>query len=124
MDIAEKIPMVTIGSKEVRNLIKGSNKLVINAVINSPKITEDEMLGYSKNRSVSKEALKLIASKKEWMKNYQIKLSLVIKCKTSGASRFLNQILEKDLGNIAKDKNIPSVISRTASKILSQKGKV
>ena len=83
MSVSEKIKLATIGNREARNiLIKESNRIVLSAVINSPKLTEDDALMYAANRSLSDEVIKLITLKKEFLQNYRIKLALVTNPKT------------------------------------------
>ena len=127
MPVSEQIKLATVGNKEARSiLIKDSNRLVIQAIINSPKVSEQEIIGFASNRNLPKEVPMLIANKKEFLKNYNIKLALVSNAKTPvpTALRLLSFIYERDLRHLAKSKNVSSVISRTAMKLLSQKGRV
>jgi len=127
MSVSEKIRLATIGNREARNiLIKESNRIVLSAVINSPKMTEDDALMYASNRSLSDEVIKLITLKKEFLQNYKIKLALVTNPKTPPtiSLKLLNHVMEKDLRRIAKDKNVNPLISRQAMRVLSKQGKV
>ncbi len=127
MSVSEKVKLATFGNKEARNiLIRDSNRLVVQAVINSPKVTDDEVAGYASNPNLPKEGLVMIASKKEFIKNYKVKLSLVCNAKTPPptALKLLPHLRERDMRNLSKSKNVPGLISRTALKILGQKGRV
>ncbi len=127
MTVSEKTKLATLGNREARNiLIKESNRLILSAVINSPKMTEDDALAYASNKSLSDEVIKLIALKKEWMQSYQIKLALVAnpKTPTTVSLKLLNYLMEKDLRNISKSRNIPPLISRAAIRILNKQGRV
>jgi hypothetical protein len=109
MSVSEKIKLATIGNREARNiLIKESNRIVLSAIINSPKMTEDDALMYASNRSLADEVIKLITLKKEFLQNYKIKLALVTNPKTPPtiSLKLLNHVMEKDLRRIAKDKNV------------------
>lgn len=126
MTIAEKIKLATTGNREARNiLLKDTNRLVLQAVVNSPKITEEEVIKICQSRNINDEVLRLITTKKEFMKNYQIKLALTTNPKTPVpiALKLLNYITEGDLRNIAKNKNISTVVSRQARKILEDRRK-
>jgi len=58
MTVSEKIKLATVGNREARNiLIKDSNKMIIMAVVNSPKLTEDDALAYASNRSLADEVI-------------------------------------------------------------------
>ena len=126
MSISEKVKLASLGSKEARNLlIKEPNRLIIQAVINSPKLTDDEVVSFAGNKNLTKEVPLLIANKKEFTKSYMVKVALVNNPKTPlpSAIKFLSHMMDKDLRNIAKSKNVPTVLSRTAGKILVNKGK-
>jgi hypothetical protein len=127
MSVGEKIKLATTGNKEARNiLLKDANRLILSAVINSPKMTEEEIIKICQSRNISDEALRLISVRKELMKNYHVKLGLVSNPKTPVpiALKLLHYIAEGDLRNIAKSKNISSVVSRGARKVLEDRGKL
>ncbi len=113
MSVSEKLDLARKASKEARSiLIRDSNKLVQLAVVNSPKITESEILAIATNRQVNDEVLKEIAMKREWLRNYQIRFALVNNPKTPLAIAmaqvtYLNQ---RDLGLLAKSKGVPRPI--------------
>jgi hypothetical protein len=121
MPINEKIRLATIGNREARGLlIKDQNRIVMQAVINSPKLTEEEVIKFAGNRNLPGEVVQLIAGKKELLKSYQVKLSLVSNAKTPvpTALRLLALLRESDLRHLAKDKNVSSVISRAALRMM------
>lgn len=126
MSVSEKIKLATIGNREARNiLIKDSNRIILSAVVNSPKMTEDDALMYASNRSLSDEVIKLIVLKKEFLQNYKLKLALVMNPKTPQtiSLKLMNYVLEKDLRSLAKNKNVNPLIARQAMRILSRQGK-
>lgn len=124
LSIAEKIKLATMGSKSARKLLsKDSNRVVVNAVIRSPKIREDEVVPLAQDRTTSDDVLVYIVNRKEWMKNYQIKLALCKNPKTPlpKSLRILESLAERDLRALSKDKNIPNVVSSSALRILTRK---
>ncbi len=124
MEVPEKIKMALIGDKEWRTLmLKDTNKLVSQAVLKNPRLTEPEILAVVKNTGNDEEMLRIICRNKEWIKNYQIRKALVLNCKTPlpTAIRFLPTLMEKDIAILAKSKNIPSVLSTQARKIYLNK---
>ncbi|MFQ5901186.1 MAG: hypothetical protein ACE5IH_06485 [Thermodesulfobacteriota bacterium] len=126
MGVSEKIKLAFLGNREARNiLIKDSNKLVTTAVLNSPKITEAEVAKVTQSRSVDKDLLKIIAYKKEWLQNYQIRLGLVNNPKTpiQIALKLLSRLNDRDLKAIARNKNISSAITATAKYAIQRKGR-
>jgi len=127
MTVSEKIKLATVGNREARNiLIKDPNRVVIVAVMNSPKLKEEDVLSYATNRSLSDEVVNQISLKREWLQNYKVKLALIRNPKThpTVSLKLLNHILEKDLRNIAKDKNVHPIVSRQALRVLDKKGKL
>ena len=113
MSVSEKLDLARKASKEARSiLIRDSNKLVQLAVVNSPKITESEILAIATNRQVNDEVLKEIAMKREWLRNYQIRFALVNNPKTplSIAMAQVTYLNQRDLGLLAKSKGVPRPI--------------
>ena len=54
--VNKKITQATLGSREDRSrLIKEQNRIIIYSVINSPKITDDEIVAFADNKNLSKE---------------------------------------------------------------------
>jgi hypothetical protein len=124
--VNKKITQATLGSREDRSrLIKEQNRLIIYSVINSPKITDDEIVAYAGNKNLSKEVPFLISTEREFTKKYMVKVALVNNPKTpvSTSTKFLQHLIEKDLTKVAKSKNVPTVLSRTALKMLVNNGK-
>lgn len=125
MGVAEKIKLALMGNKEARDiLVRDANRMVAVAVVKSPKIQESEIESISKSRQVSEEVLRHIASTKEWMKSYSIKLNLVSNSKTPIpiASKYLQQIREPDLRKLAKSKNVSAAVATQARRLLEMKG--
>jgi hypothetical protein len=126
MGIAEKIKMALTGDKEWRGiLIKDSNKLVSGGVIKNPRITDSEVLTITKSAVQNEEIIRMICSNKEWIKNYNIRKALVENSKTPlpQALRFLSSLNEKDQATLAKSKNVSSVISTQAKRMIMNKNK-
>jgi hypothetical protein len=124
MGISEKIKMALTGDKEWRTLlIKDANKLVSGAVVKNPRITEPEVLTIAKSAIQNDEIMRVICHNKEWVKNYAIRKALVQNCKTPlpVALRFLATMTEKDTAALAKSKNVSSVISNQARRLLLKK---
>lgn len=127
MTVMQKIKLARIGGKEARTLlIKDRNKVVSSAVLASPKLTETEVVGIAQSRSVSDDILRQISHNKEWTRTYQVKLALSCNPKTPQpqALKFLNYLQDRDLRNLMKSKDVPSVISTHARRILTKKGKL
>jgi hypothetical protein len=126
MGIADKIKTALTGDKEWRTLlIKDANKLVSGSVIKNPRITEAEILSLAKTGVQNDEIMRLICANKEWVKNIKIRKALVANPRTPlpNALRYLSTLGEKDLAGYAKSKNVSSVISTQARRMLQSKKK-
>ena len=121
MTVSEKVKFALHAGKDARGiLIRDPNEQVTMAVLNSPKITEDEILQIAQSRNVSDAVLRAIAKKRDWTKNYPISLALVNNPKTPlGASlNFLSTLKKKDLMTLAKNRNIGEALRSTAIRLL------
>jgi hypothetical protein len=124
MGIGEKIKMALSGDKEWRSiLVKDANKLVSGSVIKNPRITEGEILTLIKAGIQNDEIMRLICANKEWIKSYKIRKALVENNRTpvQNAMRYLGTMNDKDMASFAKSKNISSVISTMAKRLLLNK---
>ena len=123
MSVSEKLDLARKASKEARSiLIRDSNKLIQLAVVNSPKITESEILAIASNRQVNDDVLKEIAINKEWLRNYQIRLALVNNPKTplSIAMAQVTYLNRRDLSLLAKSKGVPRPLIIAAQERVKQ----
>lgn len=126
MGIGEKIKMALTGDKEWRSiLVKDSNKLVSGSVVKNPRITESEILQLIKSGIQNDEIMRLICSNKEWIKSYKVRKSLIENNRTpvQNSMRYLATMGEKDLAGFAKSKNISSVVSTMAKRLILNKKK-
>jgi DNA-binding CsgD family transcriptional regulator len=126
MGIGEKIKMALTGDKEWRALlVKDANKLVSGGVIKNPRITESEVLAMVKAGIQNDEIVRLICANREWVKNYNLRKALISNSRTpiQNAMRYLDTMGEKDLAAFAKSKNISSVLSTMAKRVLLTKKK-
>ncbi len=124
MGISEKIKMALTGDKEWRSiLINDNNKLVSGSVVKNPRITDGEILKILKVGVQNDEIIRLICENKEWIKNITIRKALVDCPKTPLAYslRFLSSLNDKDIAGYAKSKNVSSVISTQAKRIIMAK---
>jgi hypothetical protein len=127
MSVLQKIKLARLGGKEARSLlIRDRNKIVAVSVIQSPKMTDSEVVGIAQSRNVSDEILRLISINNSWTRNYQIKQALATNPKTplSSAIKFLNYLQDKDLKTVMKSKDVPTAISTHARRILNRKGRI
>jgi hypothetical protein len=124
MTIKEKVMVALKGSREERGiLINSRSRLVVNAVLASPKLTDTEIERFAQSRSVSDEVLRIICSNRKWIRKYGVILALVQnpKAPLQQALRLLPTINHRDMGRVARNRNVHPIIRRRAKEILSQR---
>ncbi|WP_242346684.1 hypothetical protein [Anaeromyxobacter terrae] len=124
MSVAEKIKLATLGNKEARTLLlRDSNKLVCMAAATSPRITDGEILGLANSRTVSVDVLRYIYSNREFTRTYAIKISLVKNPKVPlpTALKMMYTLQEKDIKELARDRNVPQTIQAQAKAFMMKK---
>ncbi|MDI6745449.1 MAG: hypothetical protein QMD07_08760 [Thermodesulfovibrionales bacterium] len=127
LTVAEKRLLAMRGGREARSiLIKDTNKQIVMAVLDNPKIKEPEVEMFARSRSIPDEALRQITRTKEWMKNYGVLLAVVSNPKTPAgvAVPLLYSVKIKDLASLEKNRNIAEAIRTTAKKLVqARKGR-
>jgi hypothetical protein len=124
MTVSQKIRRATLGSAAERLLlVRDSNRLVALAAVKSPMMRADEAVRVSALRSAGEEVLRVIATNREFSRNYQVKLNLVCNPRTpfSFASRLVPLLHDHDLQKLAKSKNVPGAIAQAVSQHLTRK---
>lgn len=117
MTFPERLKAAVKGSRELRSiLIRDPNKMVAAAVLSGPKVSEPEIEAFAKMANVSEEVLRIIASNRNWMKNYAIASGLTRNPKTPvGLSlNLLSRLNIRDIGLVAADRNVPEVLRSAA----------
>jgi hypothetical protein len=105
-------------------LIKDSNEMVALEVAGSPRISDGEILAIAMMRDVSDKVLRYIANNRKYRQNKQIVLALLNNPRTPvGVSLGLGiqQLSDRELDDLAKNRNIPGAISRAAKQIADRR---
>jgi hypothetical protein len=78
------------------------------------------VIAVTRNKSADDELLRMITERREWMRNYQVRLGLATnpKARLPVALRQVATLDERDLRIIAKSKNVPAAISAQARRLL------
>jgi hypothetical protein len=124
MSAAEKIKAALTGSQEERVLlIRDANKIVARTVLQSPKLSDQEIEAYASMKNVSEEILRLIGINRKFLKSYSIVQTLVNNPRTpiDVSLPILNRLNERDLKGLAINKNVPEVIRSLAQKMVRQR---
>lgn len=126
LTIPQKIRLALLGNASHRAiLVRDANKMVSMAAIKSPAVTDQEAAKYAYNKSLPDEIIKVIADRRDWTRNYQVKLYLVNnpKCPLSAGLHFLPHLRPFDLKAVAKSKNVAQAIAQAAQNLIKQKDK-
>ena len=121
MNVKDRIKLGMKGDRETRGiLIRDSNKVVATAVINNPRITEQEVENIASMRTVADEVLRLIAHNHSWARSYRIIHNLARNSRTPIASAIsiLPRIQTRDLQNLSQNRNVSEAVRRQAQRLL------
>lgn len=120
MNARDRMKLARKGDREARSiLIRDSNKMVAAAVINNPRITEQEAENIATMRTVADEVLRLMAMNRNWARSYTIIHNLVRNPRTPIPTviNILPRIRTKDLQNLAQNRNVSDAIRRQANRL-------
>jgi regulator of extracellular matrix RemA (YlzA/DUF370 family) len=120
MNTKDRMKLAMKGDREARSiLIRDSNKVVCTAVINNPRITEQEVENVAAMRTVADEVLRLIAMNRSWARSYSIIHNLARNPRTPipTVMNLLNRIRTKDLQNLTLNRNVSEAVRRQAYRL-------
>jgi len=123
MSPAEKMIEALKGNREARMLlIRDRNRVVYNAVLSSPKITDSEVEAIASMRNVSPEVLRNLGGRREWTKRYSVAHELVKNPLTPIAVSMglMNRLAPRDLKKLTRDRNVPEMIRRHATNMVKK----
>lgn len=121
MSVAQRVQFAIKGGTEARRtLIRDNNKMVQRAVLQSPRLTDQEVESFACMSSLTDEVLRLIATNRKFRKNYAVVRNLMNNAKTPlDISMHLLPILNAvDLKRLSTNKNVPETLRTTALKLM------
>jgi hypothetical protein len=124
MTVSQKIRTAMLGTAASRAiLVRDKNRLVAEAVVRSPLITENEAAVFAASRNVSDGVLRIIASNGDLVKSHTIKFNLVANPKTPMATalRLLTHLRGDELKKLSKSKSVSAQIAKLARQELEKK---
>jgi hypothetical protein len=122
MGVKDRVKLGMKGDREARNiLIRDPNRLVSSAVVNNPRISEQEIENIASMRSISEDILRQIASNRQWSRSYNIMHSLVRNPRTPIANSItiMSRLQLRDLTALSKNRNVSDAVRRHAARLLS-----
>jgi hypothetical protein len=124
MSVSQRVRVAIMGSIGDRDvLVRDPNRVIHMAAINSPKTTQREAQKWASNPSVPDTVIQYIANKKEWLRNYNIKLCLCEnpKLPLQKGLRLLQYLRPNDLKALATNRNINQVLRRQAGQLVKKR---
>ena len=120
MTVAQRVQFAMKGGSEGRRtLIRDNNKVVQRAVLQSPRLTDQEVEAFASMSSLTDEILRLIAGNRAFRKNYVVVRNLLNNPKTplDVSLHMLPMLNAVDLKRLTTNKNVPETLRTTASKL-------
>jgi len=120
MNVKDRMKLGMKGDREARSiLIRDSNRVVATAVINNPRITDQEVENIAAMRTVSDEVLRIIAADRAWARSYPIIHNLVRNPRTPLPTvlQTLPRIRTKDLIGLTQNRNVSEGVRRQAMRL-------
>ncbi len=119
LGIPQKVELAAKGNREVRSILsRDANTMVARAVIESPRLSEADVLAYVGSPLTNEEILRAVAENREYARNSRIVTLLVINPRTPPALalRFLGHLPSKELNLLARNRNISPIVRREAKR--------
>jgi hypothetical protein len=120
MSVAQRVQFAIKGGSEARRtLIRDSNKVVQRAVLQSPRLTDQEVEAFAAMSNLTDEILRSIANNRNFRKNYTVVRNLLNNPKTplDVSLHMLPTLNAVDLKRLTTNKNIPETLRTTAMKL-------
>jgi hypothetical protein len=124
MRVVERVQLALKGGREERTLlIKDPCKVVQRAVLQSPRITDQEVEAFAGMTILSEEVLRMIATNRVHRKNYNVVRGIMFnpKAPLDVTLHMLTSINAIDLKQLAKSRNVPETLRTSAARLLLQR---
>ncbi len=120
MTVAQRVQFAIKGGPEARRtLIRDSNKVVQRAVLQSPRLTDQEVEAFAAMSSLTDEILRLIANNRNFRKNYTVVRNLINNPKVplDVTLHMLPMLNAVDLKRLVSNRNVAETLRTTAMKL-------
>ena len=124
MTVSQRVKFAMKGGSEARRtLIRDNNKVVQRAVLQSPRLTEQEVEAFASMTNLTDEILRLIGKNRNFRKNYNVVRNLLNngKAPLDCSLGLLPMLNPPDLKKLGMNKNIPETLRATAVKLMRQR---
>jgi hypothetical protein len=124
MSVGGRVQLAMKGSKDERFvLIRDGSKIVALAVLESPKLGDNEVEMFASMKNVQEEILRAISRKRKFMKNYNVARQLVNNPRTplDVALSLVCHLYALDLKTLSMNKNVSETVRKLALKMFKDK---
>jgi hypothetical protein len=121
MTVPQRLKLAMKGSREQRAvLVRDPNRMIAAAVLSSPKLAQTEVEAFARMANVSEDVLRTISMNRSWMRKLAVATALVKNPKTPPAIslHLLPRMTERDVKQLATDRNVPESLRLNARKTL------
>ena len=125
MKVKDRMKLGMKGDREARSiLIRDPNKVVAQAVINNPRITDQEVEAIAAMRTVADDVLRQIALNRTWARQYPVIHNLARNPRTPlpTAINILPRLHAKELKALGQNRNVSDAVRRQALRLASARG--
>jgi hypothetical protein len=124
LGVGQRVQLAIKGSKDERFiLVRDGSKVVCVAVLESPKITDQEIEMFATLKNVQESVLRGIAGKRKFMRNYIVQRNLASNPRTplDVSLPIMKSLMINDLRSMSKNKNINDTLRKMAIKLYKQR---
>ncbi|MGI9103595.1 MAG: hypothetical protein ACR2IF_14245 [Terriglobales bacterium] len=124
MTVGQRVQLAMKGNKEERYvLIRDGSKVVSSAVLESPKLTDQEIEMFASLKNVQESVLRGIAGKRKFMKSYGVVRSLANnpRCPLDVQLTIAKNLLNPDLRALSMNKNVSETVRKVALKLFKER---
>lgn len=124
MTVAQRVKFAMKGGSEARRvLIRDTNKVVQRAVLQSPRLTDQEVEAFASMANLTDEILRMIGKSRNFRKNYTVVRNLLNngKAPLDISLNLLPMLNPMDLKKLTMNKNVPETLRTTAVKLQRQR---
>ena len=124
MTVAQRVKFAMKGGADARRvLIRDTNKVVQRAVLQSPRLTDQEVEAFASMSNLTDEILRLIGKNRNFRKNYSVVRNLLNngKAPLDVTLNLLPMLNPLDLKKLTMSKSVPETLRTTAVKLQRQR---
>ena len=124
LSVGQRVQLAMKGNKDERFvLIRDGAKIVSLAVLESPKLGDNEVELFASMKNVQEDVLRAISRKRKFMKNYSVARILANnpRCPLDVALSLVSHLYVNDLRGLSMNKNVSDTVRKLALKMFKDK---